>query len=83
MRIVTILLLTLVITACASRPTLEELEEQAMASGDWTAVEYHEEMARKRNGGDALNCPKGQTKFCVESGLRVDCKCVLPSSGGR
>ena len=39
---ITVLLLMLFLAACASRPSMEELEDQAMASGDWSAVEARE-----------------------------------------
>jgi hypothetical protein len=81
MRIVTILLLALVITACAPRPSLKELEEQAMVSGDWTAVEYREEMAENRLEKSGPDCPRDLVKVCIEAGPAADCHCARPSGG--
>ena len=81
MRIITVLLLALAISACASKPSLEELEEQAMVSGDWAAVEHREEMVKNRRLKSAPHCPRGQTKVCVENGSGIDCYCAQPVGG--
>jgi hypothetical protein len=81
MRIITIMLLALAITACASKPSLEELEEQAMVSGDWEAVEHREEMVKNRRLKSAPHCPRGQTKVCIENGTGIDCYCSTQVGG--
>lgn len=81
MRITTIMLLALVVTACASRPSLQELEQQALATGDWQAVESREEMLIRRSEKSAPGCPRGQTKFCIENGSGIDCHCARTVGG--
>ena len=61
--LITIILLAVVVTACAARPSLEELEQQALASGDWQAVESREEMMIRRAQNSAPGCPRGQTQI--------------------
>ena len=54
---------------------MEELEDEALRTGNWEAVEYREKMMARRAEG-APNCPSGQTQVCVESGQNIDCTCV-------
>lgn len=71
----TILILVLIMAGCVSRPTLEELEDEALQTGNWEAVEHREKMMDKRGENDPV-CPAGQVKYCVESGQKVECRCV-------
>ena len=61
---------------CTSSPTLEELEDEALRTGNWEAVERRERLMERRNGPAAPNCAKGQTKYCVEDGFSVECTCT-------
>ena len=46
-----IILFTLVFAVgCASRPTLEQLEEEANTTGNWTTVERREELIKGNPG---------------------------------
>ncbi len=76
-----ILLLAIFMAGCAARPSLEQLEDQALASGDWTAVEHREEINRKRGLTGTAECPVHQTKVCIEDGMGDSCFCAAP--GGR
>ena len=76
-----ILLLAIFLAGCAARPSLEQLEDEALASGDWTAVEHREAMNRKRGLTEVAECPVHQTKVCVEDGSSDSCFCAAP--GGR
>ncbi|MGI9200894.1 MAG: hypothetical protein ACR2QL_07535 [Woeseiaceae bacterium] len=75
---ITIILLTLILAACASRPSIEELEDQAMVSGDWSAVEAREKAYERQRGESALVCPVRYTKVCHQSGADDKCSCVPP-----
>ena len=55
---------------------MEELEDEALRTGNWEAVEYREKMIARR-GEDGPICPQGSTKVCVESGQNIDCMCVI------
>jgi hypothetical protein len=75
---IAILLLTLFLAACASRPSMQELEDQAMASGDWSAVEAREETYERQRGESALVCPDRHTMVCRQSGASEKCGCAPP-----
>ncbi|MCH8060728.1 MAG: hypothetical protein IIA11_09750 [Proteobacteria bacterium] len=46
MKLVSIIALCLLV-GCTSRPTLEELEAEALITGDWTEVENRERMDKR------------------------------------
>ena len=72
-----VILFTLVIVAgCASRPSLENLEDEAMTTGDWTTVERREEVIKERLESTAPGCPVGWTKRCVEEQSGIQCYCI-------
>jgi len=73
-----ILFTVFLLSACAPQPTIEELEDQAMASGDWSAVERREEMYKRQRGESAQVCPIRHTKVCNQSGALDRCACVPP-----
>ena len=78
-----VILFTLVIVVgCAPRPTLEQLEDEASITGDWTAVERREELIEKRLELTAPGCPVGQSKNCFEEQSGIQCYC-LPSADER
>lgn len=62
---------------CSSRPTMQELEKEAMATGDWSKVEKREAMDRKMGRVDSrLQCPTGEALVCSQKGKREECVCV-------
>ena len=72
-----VILFTLVIAAgCASRPTLEQLEDEAMTTGEWTAVERREEVIKERRESTAPGCPVGLIKKCFEEQSGIQCYCL-------
>ncbi len=72
-----VILFTLVIVVgCAPSPTLEELEKEALITGDWTAVEWREERIKNRLELSAPGCPIGQSKNCIEEQSGIQCYCV-------
>jgi len=73
-----LLVLTVTLAACASKPTLEELEDEAMVSGDWSAVERREEIQKDLRGESAQRCPDKHTVVCEQMGGSEDCECVSP-----
>ena len=72
-----VLLTALLGVGCTSSPTLQELEDEALRTGNWEAVEEREALLERRNGPTTPNCPKGQTKYCIESGINVECSCAV------
>ena len=78
MKFVGIVALCLLV-GCTARPTLEELETEAMATGDWAAVEKRERMDRRMGLVDPDNqCPNGKVLLCNKKGEHEDCECVSP-----
>jgi hypothetical protein len=74
---VAILILALSLGGCSSMSSsLEELEEEAMVSGDWTEVEKRERMLARKNNGSNLSCPKDRVKVCVDIGMGNECHCA-------
>lgn len=76
-RVKFVVLFTLVIVAaCTSRPTLEQLEDEANTTGDWTAVERREELTKKRLESTAPGCPSRHVKKCFEEQSGIQCYCL-------
>ncbi len=61
---------------CAPMPTLEELEAQALETGDWSAVEERERMIAKRKARRPIQCGSGMVSFCQKNVGRLDCQCI-------
>ena len=67
------------LAGCAARTPLAELEEEALMTGDWSAVEKHKKMDRKMNRVQLEpECPHGHTLTCHTKGAREVCGCVSP-----
>lgn len=69
------------LAGCSGSPTLQELEDQALVSGDWSAVEEREQLLERKGEGKALDCPTGYLSTCFEVGLRMECACVRAVAG--
>ena len=69
-------------TACAPMPTLEELEAEALRTGDWTLVEQRERLIAKRKARRPVQCPAGMVSYCERYAGRLDCQCVTRTSFG-
>ena len=70
------LLGALLLTGCGSMPSLEQLEEQAFLSGDWSAVEKRERLIARRIAIRGPQCPVGMVAFCEKRGVQKLCGCV-------
>ena len=57
-------------------PTLEELESEAMVSGDWSAVKKRERSAGGLDQNNGHSCPGDRTLVCVKQALHEECECV-------
>lgn len=71
-----ILFSLVVVASCALSPTLEQLEDEAITTGDWTAVERREEVVKERLETSAPGCPVGLIKKCVEEPSGIQCYCI-------
>lgn len=66
------------LTACAARPTMEQLEQEAMETGDWSAVEQRQVMDRRMGIVNSEGqCPDGRVLLCDKKGQKEECECVL------
>lgn len=61
---------------CETRPPLEELEDEAMVTGDWTAVERREEVIKRRLESTAPGCLRREVKKCFEEQSGIRCYCL-------
>ena len=68
-----VLLLTV---ACAPTKTLEQLEADALTTGDWSLVEEREALIAKRNSRRPRQCPTGQVSLCEKSVGLYRCQCI-------
>jgi hypothetical protein len=72
----------LIFVGCAPQSTLEELEDEAVNSGEWEAVERREEVLKESLESRGPGCPPKQNKHCVEEQSGIQCYC-LPEPGER
>ena len=73
------MLMVIVLAGCASKPTFTELEDQALATGDWSEVEAREKGMNRLRRTTGEECPDGAAKVCVDNGGTPYCQC----RGGR
>ena len=66
----------LVLGGCSGYQTLEQLEEQALVSGDWSAVEKREELIARQAQRNGPECPRGFTAYCESGAFEQRCSCV-------
>lgn len=81
-QIVKLLLIALlfVLAGCAAGPTLEQLESQAMLTGDWSAVERRERSIERRRQRAGIQCPSGMTAYCEAYAGHRRCTCISSSA---
>jgi len=70
------ILLIFSLVGCADQMTIEQLEDEAITTGDWSEVEDYERLLQEQSRESVPECPDGQIVRCVESGLNVKCDCV-------
>ncbi len=66
----------LALSGCSSFKSMEELEREAMLTGDWSAVEQRERILARREEERGLQCPSGQVSYCERVVGRADCQCI-------
>ena len=76
MKQLVILGVLLLIAACAPMKSLEELEAEALQTGDWSLVEEREALIAKRESRRPLQCPGGAVSLCERSFGQYRCQCV-------
>ena len=76
MKVLVLLGACLLTVGCGNYATLEELEEQALITGDWSAVEARERYIAKRKARRAQNCPPGYMAYCESMMSKKKCTCI-------
>ncbi len=78
MKFVAIMALCFLIS-CTSRPTIEELEAEAIDTGDWAAVEKRERMNKRMSviKTDSV-CRGDYVEICQTKSAQEYCECVSP-----
>ena len=76
LRKVLVLLGALLLAGCGSMPSLEQLEDQAFLSGDWSAVEKREKLIARRAAIRGPQCPARMIAVCEKRGAQNRCGCV-------
>lgn len=64
------------IGACADTRTLEELEREAMETGDWSAVERREKKLAEQQARREAGCRTTETLVCETLASDSKCYCV-------
>lgn len=76
MKCIVVILGFLLLGGCGTYHTLEDLEDQAMVTGDWSEVERRERKIAMRTGRSGVSCPAGRTNVCQRWGATERCACV-------
>lgn len=65
---------------CGTFVSMDELEQQAMLTGDWSAVENRERIIAKREARKGPKCASGTVAFCESYVGSQRCSCVSSGS---
>lgn len=77
-RLVSIIILC-TLASCTARPTLEELEAEALVTGDWSAVEHRKLMHKRMKLVEGTPpCDGGYVLLCKTKSAQEVCTCVSP-----
>ncbi len=68
------------LAGCSGYMTLEELEAQAVQTGDWSEVEKRERIIARRKVRTGIACPPGTTGYCVTNFGAESCTCMESSA---
>jgi len=67
------------LVGCTARLTIDELEAEALKTGDWAAVEKRERMDEKWGVVQTDSaCPGDKVEICHKKAEREVCDCVSP-----
>ena len=81
MRILGVVAVLVLLAGCGTVTPLEELERQALITGDWSAVEARERMNERRRMRSGNNsCPGGFVAYCEGYGGQMECTCMTSQS---
>lgn len=69
-----------VLAGCSTGPTLEQLEAEALVTGDWSRVEQREARIARRKQRSGIACPSGMVGYCKTFMSDMQCSCVSQQS---
>ncbi|MDX1500410.1 MAG: hypothetical protein R3176_10960 [Woeseiaceae bacterium] len=75
MKFLTLMIAGLLV-GCGTVIPLEELEQQALISGNWSEVEKRERILEQRRARHGRSCPTGYIAYCVQDFGEKNCRCM-------
>jgi len=76
MKVLILVLAFSLMAGCGTMTPLVELEQQALLTGDWSAVEKRERAVQRRQARKRNICPQGQVAVCESFAGTARCACV-------
>jgi len=73
---VSLILAVCFLSGCGALQSLEQLEEQALVTGNWSAVEARERSIQRRIESAPIQCPTGYFGLCELNMAVKRCACV-------
>jgi hypothetical protein len=80
MRGIVIIFALCVLAGCSTGPTLEQLEAEALVTGDWSRVEQREARLARHKQRSGISCPPGTIGYCKAFMSDMECECVSQQS---
>jgi hypothetical protein len=71
-----IILAFVFLAGCGTYTPLEQLEREALVSGDWSLVEQRERIISRANARPGAHCPDGTLNYCESRFGEKRCQCV-------
>lgn len=75
-----IILILIFLVGCVPMVPLEQLETQALVTGDWAAVEKRERVIARRKARAGIDCPAGLIGYCETVVVQRRCTCISSST---
>ena len=76
MKVLVLVVSVLLLAGCGTYTPMEELERQALLTGDWSAVEKREKILQRRRAGGGMVCPSGKIAVCDGISRTERCTCL-------
>ena len=66
----------LLLGGCVTAPSMQELESQAMLTGNWLEVEKRERALARRRAQRGPQCPPAYISYCENNYGDLQCGCL-------
>jgi hypothetical protein len=76
MRLIVTALAMALLAGCSGFIPLEQLQADALRTGNWSLVEQRERLLERRKIHGFMQCPPGYIGYCQEDFGRKGCSCV-------